>query len=203
MTQMFAPQSTGWAGTRRGAPKVGASATLTRVVTRHDIAAFAGMTGDRNPIHFDDVLASATQLGRPVVQGGVSSGLLNALVATHLPGPGTVFLGVRWRFPRPVHPGERITARVEVLSVREDKPICSLATIVSNEAGKTVIEGDGINLHPAASGSFLAPVGQDPGRAQGAVQLGRRRLPRRSPARCLKTPPCCVSASGNTRSHPL
>jgi acyl dehydratase len=141
MTQMFAPQSTGWAGTRRGAPKVGASATLTCVVTRHDIAAFAGMTGDRNPIHFDDVLASATQLGRPVVQGGVSSGLLNALVATHLPGPGTVFLGVRWRFPRPVHPGERITARVEVLSVREDKPICSLATIVSNEAGRTVIEG--------------------------------------------------------------
>lgn len=141
MNQMYAPQSTGWAGTRRGAPVIGASATLSRVVTEQDVAAFADMTGDRNPIHFDDVLASATPLGGVVVQGGVTSGLLNALVATHLPGPGTVFLGVEWRFLKAVKPGERITARVEVVSVRTDKPICTLFTTVTDAAGDDVLTG--------------------------------------------------------------
>lgn len=152
MTHMLAPLTNCWAGTRSGAPRVGQSATLSRTVTAADIDAFAGMTGDRNPIHFDAGLAAATPFGGIVVQGGVTSGLLNALVATHLPGPGSVFLEVGWRFLKAVAPGEVLTARAEVLSVREDKPVCRLATSVINAAGETVLDGHVVTYTVALRG---------------------------------------------------
>lgn len=99
------------------------------------------MTGDRNPLHFDEGLARASLFGRIIVQGGVTSGLLNAAVAEDLPGPGTVFLETAWRFVKPVGPGERITARVEVLTRRDDKPICTLACEIRNAAGETCLAG--------------------------------------------------------------
>jgi acyl dehydratase len=153
MNQTSALRSAGWTGARHGAPRVGQAARISRTVTARDIDAFAGMTGDRNPIHFDARLAANTPFGGIVVQGGVTSGLLNALVATHLPGPGTVFLEVGWRFLKAVKPGETITARVEVLSVREDKPVCRLATTITNAAGETVLDGHAVTYTvPAAQG---------------------------------------------------
>ena len=79
-------------------------------MTERDIALFTEITGDRNPIHYDAELAAASRFGSLVVQGGVTSGLLNALVAEQLPGPGSVFLEVAWRFLAPVRPGDVITA---------------------------------------------------------------------------------------------
>ena len=146
MDQMIAPRFTGWTGTRRGAPRVGDSAELSRTVIAADIDAFAGITGDLNPIHFDAALASASRFGGIVVQGGVTSGLLNALVAMRLPGPGTVFLEVAWRFLKAVAPGETIIARVLVQSVREDKPVCRLATSIVNGAGETVLDGHAVTF---------------------------------------------------------
>jgi acyl dehydratase len=99
------------------------------------------MTGDRNPLHYDRALAERTPFGRLIVQGGVTSGILNALVAEDLPGPGTVFLGVEWRFVKAVGVDEAITGRVEVLEVRDDKPICKLSTTVSNAAGEPCLTG--------------------------------------------------------------
>ena len=90
---------------------VGSTATRTRTVTARDIALFTEITGDRNPIHYDAQLAARSRFGGVVVQGGVTSGLLNALVAEQLPGPGSVFLEVAWRFLAPVRPGDVITAR--------------------------------------------------------------------------------------------
>ena len=87
-------------------------------------------------------LAERTVFGRLIVQGGVTSGLLNALVAEDLPGPGTVFLGVEWKFHKAVGIGEEIIARAEVLSVREDKPICTLATSILNGAGEVCLSGN-------------------------------------------------------------
>ena len=111
----------GWSGTRLGKPEVGASAERRRVTRASDIIAFSDMTGDRNPIHYDGPLAARTVFGRLIVQGGVTSGLLNAVVAEDLPGPGSVFLGVEWKFVKAVGIGEEIVARAEVLTVREDK----------------------------------------------------------------------------------
>jgi acyl dehydratase len=106
-----------------------------------DIEAFTAMTGDRNPLHYERDLAEASVFGKLIVQGGVTSGILNAIVAEDLPGPGSVFLGVEWRFVKAVGVDEEITGRVEVLTVRDDKPICTLSTIVRNGAGEVCLTG--------------------------------------------------------------
>jgi acyl dehydratase len=121
--------------------KVGDTASRTRTVTAKDIELFTEMTGDRNPLHYDDDLAKASRFGGIIVQGGVTSGLLNALVAEDLPGPGSVFLQVDWSFRAPVKPGDEITAEAEVLEMREDKPICRLRTTITNQDGTVVLDG--------------------------------------------------------------
>ena len=120
---------------------VGASARRTRTISRRDIELFTELSGDRNPIHYDDELAAGSRFGRVVVQGGVTSGLLNAVVAEDLPGPGSVFLHVDWSFKAPVRPGDEITAEVEVLEVRDDKPIATLRTTITNQTGTVVVDG--------------------------------------------------------------
>jgi acyl dehydratase len=102
------------------------------------------MTGDRNPLHVDEAAARASRFGGLITQGGVTSGLLNAVVAEKLPGPGSVFLSVSWTFRRPTYLGETMTARVTVTDVREDKPICTLATTVVNAEGEVCIEGTAV-----------------------------------------------------------
>jgi acyl dehydratase len=125
-------------------PQVGDVARRSRTVTERDIALFTEITGDRNPLHYDEELARASRFGSVVVQGGVTSGLLNALVAEHLPGPGSVFLEVAWRFLSPVRPGDVITAQATVTSARADKPVTTLATQVTNQAGTTVLDGTAV-----------------------------------------------------------
>jgi acyl dehydratase len=120
---------------------VGQSARRSRKVTARDIELFTEMTGDRNPLHYDERLADASRFGGIIVQGGVTSGLLNALVAEDLPGPGSVFLHVDWSFKAPVRPGDEITAAAEVLEVRADKPICTLRTTITNQDGTVVLDG--------------------------------------------------------------
>jgi acyl dehydratase len=101
-----------------GMPKVGQRAELTREVSARDIEMFTAISGDRNPLHYDAELAGKTKFGGIIVQGGITSAILNAVVAEKLPGPGTVFLHVDWNFKAPVRPGDRITGRVEVTKVR-------------------------------------------------------------------------------------
>jgi acyl dehydratase len=125
-------------------PSMGDTARRTRVVTARDIELFTEITGDRNPLHYDESVAAASRFGGIIVQGGVTSGLLNAVVAEDLPGPGSVFLEVGWRFLAPVRPGDEITAEVEVLELREDKPITRLRTTVSNADGVTVLDGHAV-----------------------------------------------------------
>jgi acyl dehydratase len=130
-----------WKRTIAGKPAVGASASRSRTTRMRDVEMFTEMTGDRNPIHYDEVLAAASPFGGLIVQGGVTTGLLNAVVAENLPGPGTVFLETNWRFVKAVKVGESITATVEVEYVRDDKPICKLATTIHNEAGEVCVAG--------------------------------------------------------------
>ena len=127
-----------------GIPPVGTTARRSRTVTADDIIRFTDMTGDRNPLHYDEQLAAASRFGGIIVQGGVTSGLLNAIVAEDLPGPGTVFLHVDWSFTAPVRPGDTITAEVEVLERRDDKPIGTLRTTITNDDGKIVLDGTAI-----------------------------------------------------------
>lgn len=130
-----------WDRTIRGKPAVGAVAERRRRTSMRDVELFSEMTGDMNPLHYDAGLAGRTPFGGLIVQGGVTSGILNALVAEDLPGPGTVFLGVEWKFTKAVRVGEEIIGSVEVTSVRDDKPICTLATTVRNAAGEVCLTG--------------------------------------------------------------
>ena len=120
---------------------VGHRASRQRTVSAGDIELFTALTGDRNPLHYDETIAAATRFGGIVVQGGITTGLLNAVVAEDLPGPGSVFLHVDWSFKAPVKPGDEITAEVEVLEAREDKPITKLRTTTTNQEGTIVLDG--------------------------------------------------------------
>ena len=124
--------------------EVGDRASRTRTVRAEDIGLFTELTGDRNPLHYDEVAATASRFGGIIVQGGVTSGLLNAVVAEDLPGPGSVFLHVDWSFRAPVRPGDEITAEVEVLESREDKPIRKLRTTITNQTGEVVLDGSAL-----------------------------------------------------------
>ena len=121
--------------------KVGDTANRTRRVEPRDIELFTELTGDRNPLHYDEAAAARSRFGRLIVQGGVTSGLLNAVVAEDLPGPGSVFLHVDWNFRAPVHPGDELTAEVEVLELRDDKPLTTLRTTIMNQDGVVVLDG--------------------------------------------------------------
>ena len=127
-----------------GAPQVGERASLSRTVVADDIVRFTEISGDRNPVHYDAEAAARTRLGGIVVQGGVTTAILNAVVAERLPGPGTVFLETHWRFLAPTRPGDTITGEVEVTSVRDDKPITTLVTRVVRADGELLIDGTAV-----------------------------------------------------------
>jgi acyl dehydratase len=121
---------------------VGQRATRSLTLTAEHVRIFAELTGDYNPLHFDEAFAAGTKFGRLVVQGGLTTGLLHALVAMDLPGPGTVFLSQNWKFTAPVFIGDTITAAAEVLSVHATKPVTQLRIAVTRQTGETVLEGE-------------------------------------------------------------
>ena len=168
-----------WAGPM---PRVGDVAERTHVVGPDFIRLFTEISGDRNPLHYDEAAARASRFGEIVVQGGVTSAILNAVVAEALPGPGTVFLHVDWRFTAPVRPGDTITGRVEVLEVRADKPITTLATRVTRQDGVVALDGQGRVLHDAARQRRC-------GRRGGSMTRRRKRRTKSSTAR-LKASGC-------------
>lgn len=123
-------------------PTVGQRATRSLNLTANHVKMFAEMTGDYNPLHFDEAFVAKTRFKKLVVQGGLTTGILNALVATDMPGPGTVFLSQNWKFVAPVFIGDTITAEAVVLSVHATKPVCQLSVKVARQTGEVVLQGD-------------------------------------------------------------
>jgi acyl dehydratase len=123
-------------------PTVGQTATRTLTLTRQHVETFAALTGDYNPLHFDADFVSRTKFGKLVVQGGLTTGLLHALVAMDLPGPGSVFLSQDWKFTAPVYIDDTITAQAEVLSIHASKPVTQLRVMVTRQTGEVVLEGE-------------------------------------------------------------
>jgi acyl dehydratase len=122
-------------------PAVGQRGTWTRTFTAADVEAFAALTGDRNPLHFDPEFARRTRPGSLIVHGGLTTGLFNALVAQVLPGPGSVFLRQEWDYPAPAYIGDTVTAEAEVVEARADKPITTLRCIARRSDGTEVLTG--------------------------------------------------------------
>ena len=120
---------------------VGQRASRSLTLTTAHVRAFAEMSGDYNPLHFDEAFAARTKFGRLVVQGGLTTGLLHALVAMDMPGPGTVFLSQNWKFTAPVYIGDTITAEAEVISKHASKPVVELHVQIKRDDGTTVLDG--------------------------------------------------------------
>jgi acyl dehydratase len=121
---------------------VGQKATRSITLTAEHVRTYAEMTGDFNPLHFEEEFASRTKFKRLVVQGGLTTGLLHALVATDMPGPGTVFLSQNWKFTAPVFIEDTITAEAEVMSVHATKPVTQLKVIIRRQDGEVVLDGE-------------------------------------------------------------
>ena len=124
--------------------QVGDVATRSLAVTSEAVEAYARLTGDRNPLHFDEAFVEGTRYDGLLAQGGIATGLLHALVAMDLPGAGSVFVRQRWSFPRPVYIGDTIEARGEVTSVRPRRSFAEMAFVATNQRGETVLEGDAL-----------------------------------------------------------
>lgn len=137
-------ETNGWHGTRNGMPEKGATVVRHKDIARSDIELFSALTGDRNPLHTDHDAAVGSRFGGVIVQGGVTTGILNAIVAEDLPGPGSVFLSVDWQFKKPVYLGDRITGSVEITEVRDDKPICTITTTVRNQHDDVCVTGTAV-----------------------------------------------------------
>jgi acyl dehydratase len=123
-------------------PQVGQTATRQLTLTADHVRKYSEISGDYNPLHYDEAFAARTKFGRLVVQGGLTTGVLHALVATDLPGPGSVFLSQNWKFTAPVFIGDTITAHAEVTSVHATKPVTSLRVRVTRQTGEVVLEGE-------------------------------------------------------------
>ena len=124
----------------------GDKAARTTTITDDMIRLFADLTGDTNPVHLDDTYAAGTRFGRRIAHGMIAAGLISAVLANDLPGPGTVYLSQMLQFKAPVYPGDTITVAVEVKSVRPDKPIVTLSTVCTNQENKVVLEGEAVVL---------------------------------------------------------
>ena len=121
---------------------VGQKATREMTVTEEMVAAYAELTGDRNPLHFDAEFAAGTRFKRLIAQGGITTGLLHALVAMDMPGSGSVFLNQSWNFPKPVYIGDTIRAEATVKTVHERRGIVKLDIVIENQDGDAVLSGE-------------------------------------------------------------
>jgi acyl dehydratase len=122
--------------------KIGQKATRSITFTKEHVNTYAAISGDYNPLHFDEEFVKHTKFGKLVVQGGLTTGLLHALVAMDMPGPGTVFLSQDWKFTAPVFIGDTITAEAIVLKNHETKPVTQLSVVITRQTGEIVLEGE-------------------------------------------------------------
>ena len=128
--------------------EIGQRASYSKTATDADILLFLAISGDNNPIHIDEESAKKTRFGRRILPGIWSAGLISALLASRLPGPGSIYLSQTLNFKRPVFPGDTITATAEITAIRREKGIVTLTTTCSNQAGEIVLEGEAVVMLP-------------------------------------------------------
>jgi 3-hydroxybutyryl-CoA dehydratase len=121
---------------------IGDTAEFAKTISESDVYLYAGITGDFNPVHVNEVYASGTFFKTRIAHGMLTAGLISAVLANQLPGPGTIYLKQELRFLSPVRIGDTITARVEIVELIHEKNRVRLKTICSNQEGKNVLEGE-------------------------------------------------------------
>jgi len=131
----------------------GQRASVTKTISEADVYAFAGITGDFNPLHVDAEFGRRSRFGERIAHGMLTAGLISAVLGMKLPGPGGIFLGQTLKFLKPVNFGDTITAEAEVVSYRIEKRILTLKTTCANQRGEQVIEGEAVLLVDSLEGT--------------------------------------------------
>ena len=124
--------------------RIGQIATISKTISDKDVKQFAKLVGDKNPIHIDDEFAKNTQFGKRIVHGMFGASLISAVLGMKLPGPGVIYLSQSLQFTAPIFIGDKITAQVIVIKIREDKPIITMETNCINQNDEIVIKGEAI-----------------------------------------------------------
>lgn len=124
---------------------VGMRADFSKLVSDADVRSFADITGDHNPVHLDDAIASRSRFGGRIAHGMLSAGIVSAAIAGRLPGPGSVYLSQTMKFTAPVRIGDTITATITVLELLSKNRV-RLATTCRNQSGETVLDGEAVIL---------------------------------------------------------
>jgi 3-hydroxybutyryl-CoA dehydratase len=130
--------------------RVGDTASFTKTISEHDVYAFAGITGDLNPVHINRLAAEASPFGSRLVHGMLTASLLSTVLGLRLPGPGTIYLSQSLRFTKPVFIDDTVTAQVEVSELMVEKNRVRLATRCTNQRGEVVAEGESVVIPPKA-----------------------------------------------------
>ena len=124
--------------------KVGDKASISKTFTEEDVFRFAEISTDRNPLHLDKDFGKASIFGKRIVHGMLAASLFSGLIGMKLPGEGSIYLGQNLKFKAPVAIGEKVTASVEIIKIRADKPIVTLRTVCIDSGGTVVIEGEAV-----------------------------------------------------------
>ncbi|BAO93144.1 MaoC family dehydratase [Caballeronia cordobensis] len=141
MSTVSTSNSDAWGKTTNGKPVVGATCECSLIITAEVTRKFAEISGDDNPLHFDEAAAKRSIFGELIGHGAMMIGVVNGAMVKELPGPGAVMMHSDLKFSNPMRVGEKITGRVEVLEVRDDKPICKVRVTVTRSDGKVCMGG--------------------------------------------------------------
>lgn len=121
--------------------KPGDTAAIRKTVTEGDVYAYAGLSGDNNPVHVDRVFSEQRQFGSRIAHGMFTAGYISAVLGTLLPGPGCIYMGQELRFVAPVRFGDTVEAKVEIIEIIPEKRRVILNTTCVNQDGVTVVTG--------------------------------------------------------------
>ncbi|MBT8355002.1 MAG: MaoC family dehydratase [Desulfofustis sp.] len=128
--------------------KVGDQASFSKTISESDVYLYAGITGDFNPAHIDEVYAQTTAFKTRIAHGMLTAGLISTLLGTQLPGPGSIYMSQSLKFLAPVTIGETITATVEVIDIITEKKRVLLKTTCTNQEGTIVVDGEALISPP-------------------------------------------------------
>ncbi|TFG34792.1 MaoC family dehydratase [Candidatus Thorarchaeota archaeon] len=124
--------------------KMGQSAEVIHTVSEEDIQVFGNLSGDYNPLHFDEDWAKTTMFGGRIAHGLLTASFISTAIGMHLPGPGTIYMSQSMRFLGPVRIGDTIKARVEVIMLNDEKERITLKTTCTNQDSKVILDGEAL-----------------------------------------------------------
>ena len=127
--------------------EIGQSASFSKTITETDIVNFAGISGDFNPVHINDIAAASSRFGKRICHGALVNSFISTVLGMYMPGPGTIYMSQESKFIKPVYVNDTVTAICEIISI-SDKGKAEISTTVINQNNEIVVQGKALVLLP-------------------------------------------------------